>query len=293
MGIALTGCGPGFPIMTGEQETLIKNVDNLLKENAALKSRVAQLETKEASTGNKDFEDLRKSIAEANASIDKLRQDVSFIQGGIEEADHKNEQIRQSVAGLTGLNERLTAIEASIRDNDKKFESLKGSFDAHEKKLADLAESVSSADKRAASIEERLSAASNPAQKKTTPEDPEAVYLKGYKETIDKDFASATETFQSFLASYPDHKFAANAQYWLGEIYYAKGDWERAIIEFDKAIKKYPKSEKIPASILKQGFSFERLGSKKEAKVLLQEVIEKFPKSSEATIAKKRLETFK
>ena len=80
-----------------------------------------------------------------------------------------------------------------------------------------------------------------------------------------------------------------NAQYWLGEIYYAKGDWEMAILEFDKVIKKYPNAEKAPASLLKQGFAFEKLGSTKEATVLLREVMDKYPKSSEASIAKKRL----
>jgi hypothetical protein len=34
--VILTGCGPGFPIMTREQETLEQNVNTLLK-NAALK----------------------------------------------------------------------------------------------------------------------------------------------------------------------------------------------------------------------------------------------------------------
>jgi TolA-binding protein len=66
-----------------------------------------------------------------------------------------------------------------------------------------------------------------------------------------------------------------------------------AILEFDKVIKKYPGAEKAPASLLKQGFAFEKLGSVKEAAVLLQEVADKYPKSPEASIAKKRLASIK
>lgn len=124
-------------------------------------------------------------------------------------------------------------------------------------------------------------------------EDPEALYQKGYKEIISKDYPSAVETFQKLLSSYPDHKYAGNAQYWIGEIYYAKGDWEKSILEFDKVIKKYPSYEKAAAAFLKQGFAFEKIGSKKESTVILGSVIERFPKSLEAGLAKKKLDTMK
>ena len=121
----------------------------------------------------------------------------------------------------------------------------------------------------------------------------ETLYQKGYKETTSKDYPKAIDTFQRFLVAYPGHKYAGNAQYWLGEIYYARGDWEMAILEFDKAVKKYPESEKTPASLLKQGFAFEKIGAKKEARVLLNDVIKKFPASAEAGLAKKRLAALK
>ncbi|MEE9591314.1 MAG: tetratricopeptide repeat protein, partial [Thermodesulfobacteriota bacterium] len=80
------------------------------------------------------------------------------------------------------------------------------------------------------------------------------------------------------------------AQYWIGEIFYAKGDWERAILEFDDVIKKYPKGDKVPAALLKEGLSFSRLGAKKESRLLLTRVIKNYPKSNEADIAKKKLD---
>jgi tol-pal system protein YbgF len=135
------------------------------------------------------------------------------------------------------------------------------------------------------SIDERLSRLEAPPSQKEKKEE-----MEGYHDTMDKNFTSATETFKRFLAQFPDHELADNAQYWLGEIYYARGDWERAILEFDKVVKKYPSGEKVADSLLKQGYSFEKLGDMKTAKILLKRVVEEFPQSDTAKKAKERLE---
>jgi tol-pal system protein YbgF len=143
------------------------------------------------------------------------------------------------------------------------------------------------------SIDERLSKLEGkPPEKVKAPEpsDPAALYMAGYNDTMDKNFTSAIETFQRFLTQFPDHELADNAQYWMGEIYYAKGDWERAILEFDKVVKKYPSGEKVSDALLKQAFSFEKLGDMKTAEILLRRIVEEFPKSEAATKAKERLE---
>jgi len=42
--LLLSGCGPGFPIMTREQEDLIMNVEKLMKENDSNKARIERVE---------------------------------------------------------------------------------------------------------------------------------------------------------------------------------------------------------------------------------------------------------
>ncbi len=299
MAPTLTGCGPGFPIMTGEQEALVKNVDRLVEENESIKKRLSGLEGGGGLADiRNEIEGVRRSIAETNGSLESFRQEFSFMQGSVEEADHKRTQIKESLgainSSLDAMGQRLSDFEARSAEDRKTMEALRGSMAAAQAQLDALAESVASVDKRTAVLEEKASSAPAAQVKdgQAAPE-PEALYLSGYKETKDKNYPKATELFVNFLSTYPRHKFAGNAQYWLGEIYYDKGDWEMAILEFDKAIKNYPDGEKVPASILKQGYAFEKLGSKKEARVLLERVIEKYPKSPEAGLAKKRIEALK
>jgi tol-pal system protein YbgF len=81
----------------------------------------------------------------------------------------------------------------------------------------------------------------------------------------------------------------ASPQYWIGECNYSLKDFGQAIVDFDTVRSKYPQSDKVPAALLKQGFAFAELGEKVNARLVLQEVVEKYPQSPEAARAKQRL----
>ncbi|NQT10369.1 MAG: tol-pal system protein YbgF [Desulfobacteraceae bacterium] len=107
------------------------------------------------------------------------------------------------------------------------------------------------------------------------------------------DLEAAREEFQRIIKQYPKSRHADNAQFWIGEIYY-RGKWyEKAILEYQKVIEKYPKGNKVPASLLKQGLAFLNLGEKANARLILNELVVKHPKSNEAKIAKRKLKGLK
>lgn len=296
LAVSLYGCGPGFPIMTDEQEKLVKNVDRLVKENSELKTRLSALE---AGGGIRaELDAMKRSVAEANAGIEGLRHELSFAKGSAEESGLERARVKEALdsvkSSIKSADERLKSLEKASTEDAEAIASIRSAIDNNDRKLGDLKDAIASVEKKAvASAEASRMAQSQPQDAKKGEEPPDAMYARGYKETIDKDYAKAAETFKAFLANHSGHKLAGNAQYWLGEVYYARGDWELAILEFDKAIKKYSESEKVPAAILKEALSFEKLGSKKEARVLLNEVLDRFPKSPEAKLAKKRLESLK
>ena len=57
-------------------------------------------------------------------------------------------------------------------------------------------------------------------------------------------------------------------------------------------IEKYPNGNKIKASLLKQGFAFFNIRDKANARLILQELADKYPNSHEATIARQKLSGF-
>jgi tol-pal system protein YbgF len=119
------------------------------------------------------------------------------------------------------------------------------------------------------------------------------LYKDAYETFHKGDLEGARRKFEAFLRQYPNTELSDNAQFWIGETYYLKKDFERAILEYEKAIVKYPEGDKIPAALFKQALAFLELGDKTNARNLLKRVIEKYPRSEQAEMAKKKLETTK
>lgn len=119
----------------------------------------------------------------------------------------------------------------------------------------------------------------------------------GYGEAKDlfknKDYPGALDKFRTFLTEFPESKYAASAQFYVGECLYNQQQYEEAILEYQKVIKEYPKSSKVPTSLLKQGFSFLAIGDNTSAKLLLQKVVRNHRKSYAAGIAREKLKTIK
>jgi tol-pal system protein YbgF len=116
-------------------------------------------------------------------------------------------------------------------------------------------------------------------------------YELGWQAMEKRDYRLAISRFKEFLKKYPKSNLADNAQYWIGESHYGLREFDQAIIEFDAVRRRYPQGEKVPAALLKQGYAFAELGEKVNARLLLQEVLEKFPETPEAAKAKMRLKS--
>ena len=101
----------------------------------------------------------------------------------------------------------------------------------------------------------------------------------------------AVSALRAFLKNYPRHEYADNAQYWLGEAYYAHKDYQHALVEFRATIETYPRGNKVPDALLKVGYCYQALGQADKARAVLEQVVNLYPKTEPATLAAKRLES--
>ncbi len=114
------------------------------------------------------------------------------------------------------------------------------------------------------------------------------------KQAFDKgEYDAAREGFQELIKRYPKSKNADNAQFWIGEIYYREKWYEKAIVEYQKVVESYPKGNKVRSALLKQGYAFANIGDTANASLILKDLIRRYPDSSEAAIAKKKLKQLK
>ncbi len=125
---------------------------------------------------------------------------------------------------------------------------------------------------------------------KPSPGGIEDTYNAAYADFSKGSYSLAIAGFQDFLKRYPQSELADNAQYWIGESHFSQGDFESAAAQYDVVIQKYPKGDKVPAALLKRGLCFLEMNRTPEGVVLLQHLIETYPQSEEAALARDRLQ---
>jgi tol-pal system protein YbgF len=99
----------------------------------------------------------------------------------------------------------------------------------------------------------------------------------------------AIASFNEVVTNYPAGELASNAQFWIGESYYTKGDLEGAIAAYRKVLSGWPDSRKAPDAMVKLGFSLSDLRRTAEARNTLDEVVRKYPGTQAAQLAADRL----
>lgn len=78
-------------------------------------------------------------------------------------------------------------------------------------------------------------------------------------------YPAAEQALRSFIQRYPNDPLAGNAQYWLGETYFVRKDYNNAAAVFAEGYQKYPKGGKAADNLLKLGMSLGQLGQKADA----------------------------
>jgi tol-pal system protein YbgF len=106
---------------------------------------------------------------------------------------------------------------------------------------------------------------------------PKQLYETAYGYLLQRDYGAAEAAFDEFLRRHPSDPLAGNAQYWLGESLYVRGQYRAAAGAFLKGYQAYGKSAKAPESLLKLAMSLQRLGQKDAACSSYSELATKFP----------------
>ena len=114
-------------------------------------------------------------------------------------------------------------------------------------------------------------------------------YQKNYEMLRAGDLTGALQGFRQFLKQHPRSSLASNAQYWLGECYYGQRQYSQAIREFERVLTYYSTSNKVPAALLKIGYSHLGLQDPQTARSMFRQLVRSYPKSRAAAKAYARL----
>jgi tol-pal system protein YbgF len=275
------------------KKKLIILVFSLLSSGCALRSDVVYLNDRIDTLDNKvtlqkvasddATGEIRKNYAKLSNDYDSISERIRQLRGYYDENSHKIEKSYSSSDKLKSDIDKLGGLITKLNDS-----------------ITDLSKRISRLENYTG-IDESVPAAKNPGTTPVAPgSDPSAVVapdVKIYndaKAAMDNgDTKTARDGFTKLIKDYPNSKIVDNAQFWVGETYYKEKWYPKAILEYQKVIENYPKGNKVSSAYLKQALSFSEMGETGNAKLILRQLIKKFPNSSDASIAKKKLEKLK
>ena len=208
------------------------------KGSVAIKTEVASLRKDIEKTNEKtaeEFKSLRSVQAETRADMTEIREQMQQIRGAID-------GMRKDLAAIAVRTSRLE--EENPLKIDKKKETAEPAVEKKEKLQVTVSKNTTGNVKT----------------------DKETLYAAAYELFREAKYEKSRVGFENFLKQYPKTEFSDNAQFWIGECYYFEKKFEKAIIEYEKVTKNFPDSDKIPSALLKQGLSFQNLGTKRAHK---------------------------
>ena len=203
-----------------------------------------------------------------------------------------------SPASLMDLQDKLTTLESSLQAQTQQIEELQKTVQTLEQTLAQTPEAATPTENETAETDTVPADASSPTPTtlgQATPSRPltetdalpsseEGAYQAGIDALKQGQYVKARDHFTTFITNNPEDKLVPNAYYWMGEAYYAEGNYRKSGETFLKAFQDYPDSPKAPDSLLKLGLSLKSAKQNKQACQSFDELLRRYPKANPAVI---------
>lgn len=214
------------------------------------------------------LENSNRRQEEQNARLDSLM---------TEQIEVTNRLRADLATTLSEMDQRMGIVESKLEDLGQRFPELSQKMDQVKREMSTKRDTTGAPDTTGVMVNV----------------DPKQLYDAAYLDLTKGDYDLAVTGFSNYLKYFPETEQAANAQYWLGECYYAKKNYTKAAIEFHKVLENYSTGAKVPSALYKLGLSLLELKSTSQAEKYLQELVDKYPNTQEAKLAGEKLKKIK
>jgi len=277
--------------LDSQMSQIQKEKESIKKEIEAIRAELSAFK-KETGTNHSSLQaENEKTKADLLLRIETLHSEMRALSTGVEEykqflktPSKEITRVKEDVeVRLRILEERGKTLEERNRSYDERLKSMEDRLKGLDAKLVS----------KLTDLEKSIPAKEPPVEPKGPSTTAGNLYKDAYETFQKGDLDGGRRKFEAFLKQYPNMELSDNAQFWIGETHFLKKDFEKAILEYEKVIVKYPEGDKVSSALLKQALAFLELGDKTNARNLLKRVTDRFPQTEQAEIAKKKLEAIK
>ncbi|MFN2426268.1 MAG: tol-pal system protein YbgF [Candidatus Binatia bacterium] len=229
------------------------------------------------------YDDLRSLVLEQRRAIEDLRREQESVRAAIDQLQYGRRPTGRPVYGPTG-GAAATTDESYWQRNVPPTGAVPVvvSPDGAIPSMAPTPAPV-------AAVTPTPSPTSEPEKTAVPPELVGSTYDSAVRQLSGGDHDEAIQSFRNYLHENGASPYADDAQFWIGESYFRKGQYHRAIIEFNQVSVKYGSGDRAPSALLRQAEAFRIVGDRVDARLSLQKIINRYPGTGEAAKASKML----
>lgn len=115
-------------------------------------------------------------------------------------------------------------------------------------------------------------------------------FSRAHQQFRDGNYKEACKLFEKSISAENDKKRVISIYYMMGECLYKLGEFDLAIINYQKIISNYPGTAEVAKALLRQAEAFEKLSDNETAKIIYKKLIRAYASSPEAESARKSIE---
>jgi tol-pal system protein YbgF len=268
LGGALLGPAPAGAVAR-EIIELQTGVTQLIQGQQAMQTAITQNAAVQRTLIEQSLDSVNK-LSTSMASIQKNTQDFSAASGA--RLDTMGTQVQ-------GLSDNVADLQARLGKLDQKLTDIQNTLQNVDSKMAAPPPAANPA---ATAPSPSGGPGASPMASAAPPASADVLYSNGLRDINGKHYDLAAQEFQDYLKYYSDTDLASNAQFYLGEIAFMQGEYQRALDAYNKVVENYPKSFKTASSRMRKGFCLAELGQKAAAIRELRTVVRQYPGTDEA-----------
>jgi len=267
-----------------------KEIVELQRDVALLQDQVRNLQ----SSQDAKIAALQTLVQQELDRIDRVNTTLAVLGSNLDNTANKT---APAVANLSGKLDQVSQSFNDLRDNVQDMSARLGKIDAA---IADLKNNISLASRPAPppaggniNPEAQTQAGTQPQAGTTGPPagmSAEQTYSNAYRDYQGGQDALALQEFQDYLQYYPSTQFAPNAQFYVGDILFRKGEYQKAVAAFDAVNEKYQDNAKTSQAHYMKGLALVKLGRRDAAVKEFREVIARSSEPDLVARARKQIQ---
>jgi tol-pal system protein YbgF len=247
-----------------------------------------------ASAANREIVQLQTQVDQLQQAMTQMKQSFDERMGVMKNLVEQNVVVANKVGAAidnlqSSINRQQTDRAGQVDQISGQIQALNDTMDELKVRLAKLSKQFEDMQAAQQSMAAQQNEAQQKAQQMAAAPPPDVLYNNALRDYNGGKNDLATQEFNDYVKYYPDTDLAGNADFYLAEIEFKAGDYQKAVTSYDLVLQNFPSGNKAASAQLKKGLALLELGKKEDGEQELKHVIQRYPRTPEAMQARDRL----